>query len=103
MGFKARLVQDFNTKLPGVRSPGKNIIKKMWGKQMRLGTVLNCKSRSSPVDTYTVSPSPASNYILHHDYLSLYTLKNLPSLFYTMLVITFLLRAWEEAMNVKLR
>ena len=56
MGFKGQLVQDFTTKFPGVRAPGKNAIKEMWEKQIRLGTILNCNSKSSPGNTYSGRP-----------------------------------------------
>ena len=52
-GFKTQLVLDFTTRFPGVRVPGKNAIKEMWEKQIRLGTVLNCNSKSSPGDTHS--------------------------------------------------
>ena len=40
------------------------------------------------------------SYILHHDYLSHYTPKGLLSLFYIILVVTFLPRVREEVQNM---
>ena len=54
--FKEELVNDFLVKFPGARSPSKNMIKKMWEKQMKLGTVLNCNSKTSPGESCSGRP-----------------------------------------------
>ena len=51
--FKHQLIQDFLVKFPGTRAPSKNTITYMWEKQMELGTVLNCNSKTSPGDTHS--------------------------------------------------
>ena len=54
--FVSILINDFLTKFPGARKPGKNAIRDMWLKQMFLGTVNNCNSKASPGDTHSGIP-----------------------------------------------
>ena len=51
--FQRLLLRDFQAKFPGARRPGKNTVKKMWRKQMELGTVNNCNSKNSPGDSHS--------------------------------------------------
>ena len=50
------VVRDFLAKFPGARILGKNTVKRIWRKQMTLGTVHNCCSKSSPGDSYSGRP-----------------------------------------------
>ena len=54
--FKPQLVIDFRAKFPGARAPGKDTMKRMWEKQIKLGTILNCNSITSPGDTHSGRP-----------------------------------------------
>ena len=45
-----------NLNFPGVREPGKNQMKRIWEKQVVLGTVKNCNSKTSPGNTYSGRP-----------------------------------------------
>ena len=42
--FKSEILQKFRLKFPGVRVPGTHQMKRIWEKQMLLGTVNNCNS-----------------------------------------------------------
>ena len=54
--FHPQLLADFQRKFPGARIPGKNIIIKIWKKQMTKGTVNNCNSKTSPGDSHSGRP-----------------------------------------------
>lgn len=54
--FKQQLVQDFQGRFPGTRAPGKNMIVKMWEKQMANGTVHNLNSATSPGGSHSGRP-----------------------------------------------
>lgn len=51
--FKSEILQKFRLKFPGVRVPGTHQMKRIWEKQMLLGTVNNCNSKSSPGATHS--------------------------------------------------
>ena len=51
--FKAEILRKFSLKFPGARTPGSNQMKRIWEKQMLLGTVNNCNSKASPGATHS--------------------------------------------------
>ena len=57
--FKDKILDAFQAKYPGVRRPGTNIMRKIWKKQLKNGTVNNCNSKSSPGPTHSGRPKTA--------------------------------------------
>ena len=58
-GFKDKILDAFQAKFIGVRRPSKNMMRKIWQKQMQNGTVNNCNSKSSPGPTHSGRPKTA--------------------------------------------
>ena len=52
-GFKDRIIQDFQAKFPGIRSPSTNQIRNIWHKFKNTGTINNLNSKTSPGPSYS--------------------------------------------------
>ena len=54
-GFKSALLDNFQARFPGTRRPGKNQLQRIWQKQILLGSVNNCNSKTSQLVGLTVA------------------------------------------------
>ena len=57
--FFEKIIRDFNVKFPGVRSPTKAAMKKIYRKQMTFHTCHNLCSKASPGETHSGRPRSA--------------------------------------------
>ena len=53
--FKSALLDNFQARFPGKRRPGKNQLQRIWQKQILLGSVNNCNSKTSQLVGLTVA------------------------------------------------
>ena len=56
--FLPGLLEEFSVKFPEARIPAHSTVRKIYSKQMRNGTVVNCNSKSSPGDSIVVGQEP---------------------------------------------
>ena len=66
--FKAGLIRDFQTKFPTARTPSTNTLKRIWQKQVDLGTVLNCNSKASPGNTHSGRVKSSTTLVMKNDF-----------------------------------
>ena len=54
--FFPGLLTDFQNRYPGARQPAESTVRRLCAKQLSLGTVNNCNSKSSPGASYSGRP-----------------------------------------------